>query len=55
MQNWMHSTPWMHNDVGKKHSFYKRSPEEEHRLAQTMSSMQWGSDTKSGTRLFGSP
>lgn len=25
----MHSTPWMHNDLGKKHSFYKRTPEEE--------------------------
>ena len=29
----MHSTPWMHNDMGKKHSFYKRSAEEEAQLA----------------------
>jgi len=29
----MHSTPWMHNEVGKKHSFYKRSPQEEAQMA----------------------
>ena len=39
----MHSTPWMHNDMGKKHSFYKRSAEEEAQLGQTMGSLQWGS------------
>lgn len=42
VSDWMHATPWMHNDIGKKHSFYTRSPEDEHKMAQTMSSMNKG-------------
>lgn len=39
VSNWVHSTPWMHNDIGKKHSFYGKSPQDEQRMRNTMSSL----------------
>ena len=51
----MHSTPWMHNELSKKHSFYKRSPQEEAQMAQTMGSLQWGSTGAGAGRGMMSP
>lgn len=48
----MHSTPWMHNELSKKHSFYKRSPQEEAQMAQTMGSLQWGSTAGAGRGMM---
>lgn len=39
VSNWVHSTPWMHNEIGKKHSFYGRSPADEQRMRSTMSTL----------------
>ena len=47
VSNWMHATPWMHNDLGKKHCYYTRSPEDEHKMAQTMSSLNQGQGYRS--------
>lgn len=43
----------MHNELGKKHSFYKRTPTEEAEMAMTMNSLQWG--TAKSSRQMMSP
>ena len=37
--NWIHSTPWMHNDLGKKHTYYGRSEMEKDMMRDTMNSL----------------
>ena len=51
----MHSTPWMHNEIGKKHSFYKRTPAEEAEMAKTMGSLQWASAGAGRTMMSPQP
>ena len=49
------STPWMHNDLGKKHSYYTRSPQEEWQMAQTMGSSKWGTSGAGRTMMSPAP
>lgn len=39
VSNWVHATPWMHNDLGKKHSYYGRSAHDHDKMRETMNSL----------------